>query len=293
MNDVENSQDNQLPPGLYIIATPIGNIGDMTLRAIETLQKVDLIACEDTRTSSKLTGFYNISTPKIPYHEHNAAEMRPKIIAEIKNGKAIALISDAGTPLVSDPGYKLVEACAQADLSITALPGASAPTTALVLSGLPTDQYFFAGFLPAKSSARQKAFADVAEISATLLFFETARRLQESLADALQVFGNRKAAVARELTKKFEEVQRGTLQELVDHYAHRGDPKGEIVLVIAGAEEKASTYGPDAVKDLLQHALNERALSVKDASAEVATQTGMKKRDVYALALSLLAKTQA
>jgi 16S rRNA (cytidine1402-2'-O)-methyltransferase len=282
-------QDIHLTPGLYIIATPIGNLGDITLRALETLRHADTIACEDTREAGKLASAYGISAARIPYHDHNAAEMRPKILKMLQQGKAVALISDAGMPLISDPGYKLVELCVEHDIYVTCIPGASASLTGLVLSGLPSDRFYFGGFLPPKTIGRRAALADLKAIPATLIFYETGPRLAASLADMAAVFGNRPAAMARELTKKFEEVRRGTLSDLAVHYAQVGEPKGEIV-VIVGAPD-ASTAGQawdDAAIDaLLQKVMAEKGLRVKDAAAYVATESGWRKGDVYQRALLL------
>lgn len=275
----------KLPQGLYIIATPIGNMGDITSRAVDTLGKVDAIACEDTRETGKLTAFHGLETRKIQYHDHNAAQMRPVIVDMIQKGAAIALVSDAGMPLVSDPGYKLVRACLDAGLMVTCAPGASASLVALALSGLPTDRFMFAGFLPVKTGARKTALSEVKAVPATLIFYETAPRLLETLLDMKDILGDRPAAVARELTKKFEEVRRGTLSELIAHYTQSGPPKGEIVIVIdapkAGAGEIVDMDGA------LEKAMFEDGLSVKDAAALVAMKTGVKKSDVYARALQL------
>lgn len=257
-------------------------MGDMTARAVDTLRKVDLIACEDTRETGKLCSANGIATKKIPYHDHNAAEMRPKIVDMIRQGKSIALVSDAGMPLVSDPGFKLVEDCIAANVMVTCVPGASASLAALALSGLPTDRFFFAGFLPPKSGARKTALQEIAAVPSTLIFYETAPRLAGSLTDMLAVLGDRPAAVARELTKKFEEVRRGALSALAAHYAEHGPPKGEIVIVTGGPHAVQETHDIDA---LLQKAL--ATLSLKDAAAFVAEQTGAKKKDVYARALAM------
>jgi len=273
-------QNSDLPSGLYIIATPIGNIGDMSLRALETLGKLDLLLCEDTRVTGKLTTLYDIEVKKLPYHEHNAAEMRPKVIGMLKEGKSIGLVSDAGMPLISDPGYKLVADCVAEDLPVTCIPGASASLTALALSGLPTDRFYFAGFLPPKSAARRTALAEIKNVPGTLVFYETAPRLADSLADMADILGNRPCAVARELTKKFEEVMRGTLSELAGSV---GDPKGEIVVVVgAPLEEKVEVD----IDGLIRKAFKD-GMSVKDASAFVAAKTGTPKKDVYARALEL------
>lgn len=280
--------DSDLPHGLYIIATPIGNIGDITHRALEVLGKVDVIACEDTRVSGKLTSFYNIPAQKISYHDHNAAEMRPRLVAMIKEGKRVALISDAGMPLISDPGYKLVELCAAENIPMTCLPGPTASLTALTLSGLPTDKFMFAGFLPSKSAARKTALAEVKTVPATLIFYETAPRLIGSLEDMQSILGDRPAAVARELTKRFEEVRRGKLSELVAHYQEHGEPRGEIVVVVgAPAEGQSEEWTDQKVDRLLAEMIKEQRMSVKDASAFVAAKSGIKKRDVYQRALLL------
>ncbi len=279
--------DSHLPSGLYIIATPIGNIGDITLRALEILKKVDVIACEDTRVSGKLTSIYEIGAKKIPYHDHNAAAMRPRLIALLKEGKRVALISDAGMPLISDPGYKLVEQCAAEAIPMTCVPGATASLTALVLSGLPTDKFMFAGFLPPKSAARKTALAGIKTVPATLVFYETAPRLIASLADMQEILGDRPATVARELTKKFEEVRRGILSALVAHYAAHGAPKGEIVIVVGAPLAEAENWTSAKVDDLLRRMMTAQGMSLKDAAAFVAAQSGLKKRDVYQRALLL------
>lgn len=280
--------DSDLDPGLYIVATPIGNMGDITLRAIDVLGKVDLIACEDTREAGKLTTVYDITADKVPYHDHNAAEMRPKIVNAIKQGGSIALISDAGMPLVSDPGYKLVEAVIAEGLPVTCIPGATASLSALVLSGLPTDRFMFAGFLPPKTVARKQALSEVAHVPATLIFYETAPRLEDSLADMLEMLGDRPAAVARELTKKFEEVQRGTLSALVAHYKAKGAPKGEIAIVVGAPKAgDVETWTDEAVDALLFKMLEDEKLSVKDAAGVVAAKSGRRKSDVYQRAVFL------
>jgi 16S rRNA (cytidine1402-2'-O)-methyltransferase len=279
-----------LPAGLYIIATPIGNIADITLRALDVLGKVDVIACEDTRTSGKLTSIYDIHADKVPYHDHNAEEMRPKIIQALKDGGRIALISDAGMPLVSDPGYKLVEQCAAENIPMTCIPGASACLTALVLSGLPTDRFMFAGFLPAKTVGRKTSLAEIKSVPATLIFYETAPRLIDSLQDMLDILGDRKTAVARELTKKFEEVRRGTLSELIAHYTSAGAPRGEIVVVVSAPEAEHQDTWTEARVDALLQTRIDGGMSVKDAAAFVAAQSGLKKKDMYQRALILSGK---
>ncbi len=271
-------------PGLYLVATPIGNLGDLTLRARGLLAHCHLIACEDSRVARKLLAAHGIATPTVSYHEHNAARQRPRLLARIAEGAAVALISDAGTPLVSDPGHKLVRAALDAGLPVTALPGPSAPLTALLLSGLPSDRFLFAGFLPAKPAARRSTLAELAAVPATLLFFETAPRLAASLADMADVLGDRPAAVARELTKLHEEVRRERLGALAAHYAGAGPPRGEIVVVV-GPPPPARTWDDAALDAALRRALASRSL--RDAVAEVAAASGRPRRDVYARALAL------
>jgi 16S rRNA (cytidine1402-2'-O)-methyltransferase len=269
--------------GLYLVATPIGNLGDISLRALEVLAAADVIACEDTRVTRKLTERYGIATPLMAYHEHNAGEARPKIIARLDEGQAVALVSDAGTPLISDPGYKLVRAAVEAGHAVTALPGASAVMGALNVAGLPTDRFFFEGFLPPKEVGRQKRIAELSTIPATLVLFESGPRLAGALADLAQGLGPRAAAVCRELTKLHEEVRRGDLPALARHYAGDAETRGEIVIVIAPpAEEALSAVDLD---DLLRRAL--ARVSVKDAVGEVAAATGRPRREVYQRALDL------
>jgi 16S rRNA (cytidine1402-2'-O)-methyltransferase len=271
-----------LPPGLYIVATPIGNLGDITVRALETLKSVCLVACEDTRVTGGLLHHFGIATRMIAYHEHNAEESRPRLLDAMRT-QAVALVSDAGTPLISDPGYKLVRACVADGIPVTTLPGPSSVMAALTLAGLPTDRFFFGGFLPTKAGARKAVIADLARIPATLVLFESANRIADSLADLATGLGNREAALTRELTKKFEEARRGTLADLAASVA-TDPPRGEIVLVIAPPD--AATPVTAADMDALLAAALAR-LSVRDAAAEVASITGIPKRDVYARALQL------
>lgn len=274
-----------LPAGLYIIATPIGNLGDITLRAIDTLRRVNIIACEDTREAGKLASAYGIKTARTPYHDHNAARERPRLINLVRQGQAVALISDAGTPLVSDPGYKLVEAAVEAGVMVTTVPGASACLSALQLSALPSDRFMFAGFLPPKSGARRKELAALKNVPATLIFYETAPRLADSLTDMCEVLGDRPAAVVREITKKFEEARRATLSQLAASYVD-AQPKGEIVIVVgADSANNADVWDDAAVLAAVAAALDQRGLSVKDAAAEIAALSGRRKGDVYQLAL--------
>lgn len=280
---------SSLAPALYVVATPIGNAADITLRALSVLREVDVIACEDSRVTAKLLARHDIRTKLMPYHEHNAARMRPQILARLAAGERIALVSDAGTPLVSDPGYKLVRDCIAANISVVPLPGPSAPLAALVLSGLPSDRFLFAGFLPNKTSARRKSLMDLAQVPATLVFFESAQRLPESLADMANVLGDRPAAVAREITKLFEECRRGSLRELATHYHDAGPPKGEVVVICGGATEVSLAEDGDSLDRQLRAALGH--LSLKDAVAAVASATGQPRKLVYARALGLTAAT--
>jgi len=276
---------DELDPGLYIIATPIGNARDITLRALDTLHAADVIVCEDTRVTSKLLAIHAISKPLMAYHEHNAERAGPKIIERLKHGEIVAFVSDAGTPLISDPGFRLVQACAQEDIYATHLPGASSVLTSLVLAGLPTDRFLFAGFPPNKSGKRAGFFEDLKSVPATLVFLESPKRLAKSLSDMARVFGPRDAAIGRELTKKFEEVRRGPLSELADHYTEAGSPKGEVTIVVAPPTSSDADAPPEEIDRLLQNALV--SSSLKDAVSAVVAATGAPKRDVYARALEL------
>jgi 16S rRNA (cytidine1402-2'-O)-methyltransferase len=273
----------RLPAGLYLVATPIGNLRDITLRALEILAAADLVACEDTRVTRKLLDHYGLSTPLMPYHDHNAGTARPKILERIAAGGAVALVSDAGTPLISDPGYKLAREAALAGHAVTAAPGASAALMALTLSGLPTDRFFFEGFLPAKSQARRARIAELVRIPATLVLFESGPRLAAALADLAEGLGSREAAVTRELTKLHEEVRRGTLASLAAAYAAGAETRGEIAIVVAPPSEAEAA--PLDVDALLRAALTR--LTLKDAVAEVAAATGEARRAVYSRALEL------
>jgi 16S rRNA (cytidine1402-2'-O)-methyltransferase len=274
----------KLAPGLHIVATPIGHLGDITLRALDALAGADLIACEDTRVTRKLLDRYGIARPLTPYHEHNAAKARPALLRRLAEGAAVALVSDAGTPLISDPGYKLVRAAQDAGHSVTALPGASAVMAALTVAGLPTDQFLFAGFLPPKEAARRARIAELARIPATLVLFETGPRLAAALADlAAGLGGQREAALCRELTKLHEEIRRGEIAALGQAYAN-DTPRGEIVLVIA-PPQTIEPVGAAETETMLQQAL--QRVSLKDAVAEVADATGLPRREVYQRALAL------
>jgi len=273
----------RLAGGLYVVATPIGNLGDITLRALATLAGADLIACEDTRVSRKLFERYGITVPLAAYHDHNAAKARPALLRRLAEGAAVALVSDAGTPLVSDPGYKLVCAAQDAGHPVTALPGPSALLAAMAVAGLPTDQFLFAGFLPPKQAARRSRIAELAAIPATIVLFETGPRLAATLADLAAGLGPRDAAVCRELTKLHEEIRRGDLSTLAQG-GEAGESRGEIVLVIgpAAASEQPSTADTEA---LLREALARSSL--KNAVAEIAEATGLPRRQLYQQALEL------
>ncbi len=270
-------------PGLYIVATPVGNLRDMTFRAVDTLAAADVIACEDTRVTAKLLSTYEIQSATVPYHEHNAAKMRPVLLDRLGRGQIVALVSDAGTPLISDPGYKLVREAIEAEISVIPLPGASAPLAALAAVGLPTDRFLFAGFLPSRSASRRTALATFESVAATLVFFESPRRLAGSLKDMRDVLGLREAVVARELTKRFEEFRRGTLESLADHYAAAGAPKGEVVVLVGPAGD--TLVVADNLDALLLQALG--TMTVRDAAATVSAATGRPRREVYSRALEL------
>jgi 16S rRNA (cytidine1402-2'-O)-methyltransferase len=275
-----------LAPGLYVVATPIGNLRDVTFRALNVLAAADAVLAEDTRVTKTLLAHYGITTPLVAYHEHSSEAVRERMVERVRAGQALAIVSDAGTPLVSDPGYKLVGAAIEAGLPVTPIPGPSAPMTALVVSGLPTDRFFFEGFLPPKSAARRARLEALAAIPGTLMLFEAPHRLPEMLADAAAVLGPRPAAVARELTKLFETVRRGTLQDLAETFGAEGPPKGEIVVLIGEAsDEVRREAAEEGLDDRLRAAL--AGHSIKDAAALVAAETGLPKRDVYARALAV------
>lgn len=274
-----------LTPGLYVVATPIGNLRDITIRALETLAAADVIFCEDTRTSAKLLEHFGIQTPRKPLHEHNERERTAAIVADLARGACIALISDAGTPLLSDPGFPLVRAARQADLPVFTIPGASALLAALAVVGLPTDAFAFHGFLPSKAGARDHALEKLGACRQTLVFYESPRRLSDSLAAMAEAFGpDRGAAVALELTKRYERVQRGTLHELARYFG-AGDTKGEAVIVVAGAPERS--VDPENWTAALKLALSEQTL--RAAVDEISQAFGLKRKEVYDAALALKA----
>lgn len=274
-----------LRPALYLVSTPIGNLGDITIRALETLAAADIVACEDTRTTRILLDRYGINRRLVSCHEHNEAQIAAKLMAEILDGKSIALASDAGTPLVSDPGFRMVQAATEAGVDVVPVPGPSAVVTALQMSGLPSDAFSFAGFLPAKSGQRKTKLSEWKTNPSTVLFFESPRRLAASLADMSEVLGpGRSGAVCREMTKKFEEVRRGSLSELATFYTENGAPRGEIVIAVAPGDNM-----PVADQDSIDTLLFELAsnLPASRAAAEASRQTGVSKQDLYKRLLEL------
>jgi 16S rRNA (cytidine1402-2'-O)-methyltransferase len=270
-------------PGLYLVATPIGNLGDITMRALETLAGVDIIACEDTRITRRLTERYAISAQLKPYHEHNAALARPKILERLAQGAAIALVSDAGTPLISDPGFKLVREVSAAGYPVIALPGPSSVLAALSVAALPTDRFFFEGFLPPKETARRARLAELARIDATLVMFESGNRVQDTLADLARLMGGRDAAICREMTKLHEDIRRAPVSQLALS-ADTLETRGEFVLVI-GPPAGAPIMAGDELDDLLRSQLKRD--SVKDAVAHAVELSGRPRREIYARALEL------
>jgi len=277
-------------PGLHLVATPIGNLGDITLRALETLAGVDIIFCEDTRITRRLTERYGLTAELAAYHEHNAEAVRPKILQRLADGLAIALVSDAGTPLISDPGYKLVREACRDGHHVDALPGPSAVLAALSVAALPTDRFFFEGFLPSKQQARRTRLLELARIEATLVLFEAGSRVQETLADLAGTMAGRQAAICRELTKLHEEILRGPLTELA---ARAGDleTRGEFVLVIGPPPRDAEILTQDALDGLLKDLLQRSSL--KDAVGHAVELSGRPRREVYARALELAKDARA
>ncbi|TPI66867.1 16S rRNA (cytidine(1402)-2'-O)-methyltransferase [Mesorhizobium sp. B2-8-9] len=275
-----------LQPALYLVATPIGNLADITLRALETLAAADIVACEDTRVSRVLLERYGIRRRTTAYHEHNAGEAGPKLIEAMAAGQSVALISDAGTPLVSDPGYRLVGEALERGIRVVPIPGPSAPLAALTASGLPSDAFLFAGFLPVKAGQRLTKLETFKQVPATLIFFESPRRLAETLGAMVEALGGaRKAAIGRELTKTFEEMRTGTLAELADHYTAADTPKGEIVICV-GPPEAAEDQPADIDRLLLSLAAE---MPASKAAAEAAKMTGGQKQALYRRLLELKA----
>lgn len=272
-----------LAPGLYIVATPIGNLRDVTLRALDILAAADHVVCEDTRITRRLLDRHGLTRSLGAYHDHNAARVRPGLLQRLEAGESVALVSDAGTPLVSDPGYRLVAEAREAGLPVFAAPGPSALLAGLAVAGLPSDRFMFCGFPPPRSGARRRFYAEFAAVPGTLVFYESGPRLAASLADLQAALGDRPAAVARELTKLYEEVVRAPLSELTARYRESGPPRGELVVLVA----PPTVREPDQaeIEARLREALREHG--VKDAAAEVARATGLPRRKLYALALTL------
>ncbi|MGJ0504409.1 MAG: 16S rRNA (cytidine(1402)-2'-O)-methyltransferase [Methylocystis sp.] len=281
------AEAERIEPGLHLVATPIGNLKDVSFRALSTLAAADAVVAEDTRVTKTLLAHYGISTPLIAYHEHNARVIRPHLLARLEAGAKLALVSDAGTPLVSDPGFRLVQEALEKGVHVTSVPGPSAVLAALVVAGLPTDRFFFEGFLPHKSGPRRARLAELAHIPGTLVFFESPRRLAETLADCAAILGKRDAAIARELTKMFESVRRGALDELAATLAEEEPPRGEIVLLVAPPGADAAQTAAADLDAKIEEALT--AHSVKDAASVVSAATGQPRRQVYARALELAA----
>ena len=277
------AQSVPMKPGFYLVATPIGNLRDITFRALDVLSSVDLIICEDTRVTGKLMNAYGFKKKMQVYNDHSTDTQRDHLIKLASEGQSVAVLSDAGTPLVSDPGYKLVRGAIEADLYVTSIPGPNAALPALQLSGLPTDQFSFLGFLPPKTTARQKTLKKWESAPGSLIVYETGPRLLDSLQDMRVALGDRQAAVMRELTKMYEEVKRGTLSDLIVHYTKVGAPKGEIVVTLGQAVvEVVST---ESIEKQLISALDK--MSVRDAAEMVAQTTGKPKKTIYTLALKL------
>lgn len=274
----------RLDPGLYITSTPIGHLADMTIRALQVLAAADVILCEDTRVTRKLTRKYGIATQLRPYHDHNAESVRPDILKKLSSGAAIALVSDAGTPLVSDPGFKLVRAALEQSIPVTAVPGASAPIAALAIAGLPSDRFLFAGFPPAKKGQREAFFQSFHGIGATLVFFVSARKLNVVLGELQAVLGDRQAVMARELTKLHEEVLRGSLSELSAEIVARPALKGEVTLLVSGDAKLDAPEGA-ALDRQIRQAL--KSDSVRDVAASLAKAYDLPRRQVYLRALEL------
>lgn len=275
-----------LEPALYIVSTPIGNLGDITVRALETLAAASVIACEDTRVTATLTQRFSLKTPLLPYHEHNADKQRPKILEALADGRAVALVSDAGTPLVSDPGYRLVRDVVAEGHKVIPIPGASAPLAGLVAAGLPSDTVLFAGFLPQKGGPKTRRLEELAKVPSTLIFFESPHRTDATLALMAELLGpGREAVVARELTKRFETFERGTLEDLSTRFEGR-QVKGEIVILVGPPEDKPEA-DVDDLDALLSEALTEMPVSA--AAKKISKATGLDRNEVYKRALELKA----
>jgi 16S rRNA (cytidine1402-2'-O)-methyltransferase len=280
--EVPDPQVN-LAAGLHVVATPIGNMRDVTLRALDVLAAVDLIACEDTRITSRLLQRYGITTPMVAHHEHNAAQIRPQLLAALDKGEKVALVSDAGTPLISDPGYRLVREAAEQGHRVIPVPGASATLAALSAAGLPTDRFLFVGFLPEKQGAREKTLQSLAGEQATLVLYEAARRLPAAIKDMAAALPGREVVVAREITKRFEEFMRGDIQTVCDHYQRAGPPKGEVVVLLGPppAEVAEAADLDAAILAIVDD------VGVKHTASAIAALSGRSRKEIYARALEL------
>ena len=276
---------SSLQPGLYLISTPIGNLDDISIRALNVLEKVDRVACEDTRRTRILLERHNINTRLLPYHEHNAESMRPAIMARLTHGETIALVSDAGTPLISDPGYKLVRKTIASGIHVSALPGPCAAIMALTLSGLPSDRFMFVGFLPSKHQARQKKLSALVGLDTTIVFFETAKRLSACLQDLMDIFGDRDIAIARELTKIHEEMIRGPLHEIALEYDNKKTLKGELAIVVGPPLKSNDGFSEEFIESRIIELIQNN--SVRDTVIELSKETGLSKRSLYARVLIL------
>lgn len=271
---------------LYVVATPIGNLDDLGFRAVRVLKEVDLIACEDTRHTRLLLQRHGIATPLISYHEHNEAERAPELLRRLQAGASIALVSDAGTPVLSDPGYTLVRQAIAAAIPVVPIPGPSAITAALSVAGLPTDRFVFLGFLPRRAGERRRALEEVATVPWTLVLFEAPHRIAATLRDLQATLGDRQIAVVRELTKKFEEVLRGTAAEVLEHL-QRIPPRGELTMIVAGATAASQAPGDPAAR---LRALLSSGTPAKEAVRQVARSHGLPRRTVYEIALQVQGK---
>lgn len=278
-HQINASSQDHLDSGLYIVATPIGNLEDITLRALKVLSNADVIACENTRTTAKLLDRYGIQTSTISYHEHNASRAITGVISRLKKKQVIALVSEAGTPLISDPGYKIVSAAIDQGYPVITVPGPSAPIAALMVAGLPTDRFFFAGFLPSRTTSRQKALAKLEFIPATLVFLESPKRLVATLIDMAEIFGGREVSIMREMTKKFEEHRRGKVKNLAEQYQKEPIVKGEITIIV-GPPSNTISVDNSQIDRLIGKALAEGG-RIRDIVDQVASITGAPRRNVY------------
>ncbi|MBW4457524.1 MAG: 16S rRNA (cytidine(1402)-2'-O)-methyltransferase [Nostoc indistinguendum CM1-VF10] len=280
-------QTDPKPGTLYVVGTPIGNLEDITFRAVRILQTVDIIAAEDTRHTGKLLQHFQVKTPQVSYHEHNRTSRIPELLEHLINNKAIALVSDAGMPGISDPGYELVKACIEAGISVVPIPGASAAITALSAAGLPTDRFVFEGFLPAKSQQRQEHLESLQTESRTLIFYESPHRLRDTLQDLAEVWGSdRQIVLGRELTKLYEEFWRGTIAEAIARYSQR-EPQGEYTLVVAGIPASQPQLTEEELKAELKQLISQ-GISRSQASRQLAKFTSLPRRQLYQLALSIV-----